>query len=124
MQDGKYLILCIDDDQDILDSLQMILESSGYAVAMAHTGEEGLKAYKKAEPDLILLDLMMEEVDAGTRFVRELKLLGSSVPIFMLTSVGDQLNMSTSYADLGLTGVVQKPISPETLLMIVRAKLK
>ncbi|MBN1442466.1 MAG: response regulator [Planctomycetes bacterium] len=124
MKDGKYLILCIDDDLDILDNLELVLEANGYEVARARTGEEGLKSYKQQEPDLIIVDLMMEEVDAGTSFVKELKAMGSKVPIYMLSSVGDHLNQSADYSALGLTGVIQKPIAPETLLKILRTKLK
>jgi len=124
MQDGKHLILIIDDDQDVLDALHMILERSDYAVAEAHTAEAGLKAYKQTRPDLVIVDLMMEEVDAGTSFVKELKALGNTAPVYMLSSVGDNLNVNVDYAQLGLSGVFQKPLNPDTLLAILRAKLK
>ena len=123
MQDGKHVILTIDDDQDILDSLRMILESAGYVVIQAGTAEEGLKVYKETSPDLVIVDLMMEEVDAGTNFVKELKILGGTVPIYMLSSVGDQVNQTTDYAQLGLTGVFQKPINPDRLLSILKSRL-
>ena len=123
MQDGKHVILCIDDDPDIRDSLKMILESSGYVCASASTAEEGVKVFKETRPDLVIVDLMMEEVDAGTNFVKELKLLGCSVPIYMLTSVGDSLSQMTDYGDLGLSGVLQKPVSPDALLALLREKL-
>lgn len=123
MQDGKHVILCIDDDPDIRDSLRMILEANGYVHVEASTAEEGLKVYKETSPDLVIVDLMMEEVDAGTTFVRELKLLGCQVPVYMLSSVGDSLNMSMSYAELGLSGLLQKPVSPDNLLRLLRNKL-
>ena len=123
MQDGKHVILCIDDDPDIRDSLKMILEANGYVHVGAATAEEGVRVYKQTNPDLVIVDLMMEEVDAGTNFVRELKLLGCKVPIYMLSSVGDSLNLSMSYSDLGLQGVLQKPVSPENLLKLLREKL-
>lgn len=124
MKDGKHLILCVDDDQDLLDSLRIILESNGYLVEEAHSAEEGLKTYKKCQPDLIMVDLMMEEVDAGTNFVKELRLLNNKTPIYMLSSVGDSLNAAVSYSDLGLSGVFQKPVSPEKLTKTLQAKLK
>ena len=124
MQDGKHVILCCDDDADVLDSMRMILEANGYAMVGARSAEEGLKAYKASQPDLMIVDLMMEEVDAGTTFVRELKALGNTVPIYMLSSVGDDLNAVADYADLGLAGVFQKPVNTEALLKILKAKLK
>ncbi len=124
MQDGKHVILAIDDDQDVLDALRMILEANGYLMSEAHSGEEGLKEYKLVKPDLVIVDLMMEEVDAGTGFVKELRALGNTAPIYMLSSVGDNLNSNIDFASLGLSGVFQKPLNPDVLLAILRAKLK
>ena len=124
MKDGKHVVLYIDDDLDFLSAIRTILESNGYIMAEAASAEEGLKVYKQSNPDFVIVDLMMEEVDAGTSFVKELKALGNKAPIYMLSSVGDGLNMSTDYASLGLDGVFQKPIAPNTLLNVLKAKLK
>ena len=124
MQDGKHVILFIDDDPDVLDAVRLILEPNGYRMVEARTAEQGLKVYKESNPDLIIVDLMMEEVDAGTSFVKELRVLGNKAPIYMLSSVGDNLTASTDYAELGLSGVFQKPMEPNVLLTILKAKLK
>lgn len=124
MKDGKYVILCIDDDKDVLDSLRVILENNGYEMAGAATAEEGVKVYKQVNPDLIIVDLMMESVDAGKAFVKELKLLDNTAPVYMLSSVGDSLASNVDFADLGLTGVFQKPININTLLSTLKLKLK
>ena len=123
MKDQKYVILCVDDDQDTLDMLRIALESGGYTVVEAVTAEEGLKRYKSEKPDLLVVDLMMEEVDAGTRFVTKLKAMGNTAPIYMLSSVGDSLGMQKDYSALGLAGIFQKPIDPQTLLTTVKTKL-
>ncbi len=65
----------------------------------------------------------MEEIDSGTNFVKEMKALGATVPIFMLSSVGDQMSQMTSYTDIGLSGVLQKPIEPKNLLATLEKKL-
>ncbi|NLX14301.1 MAG: response regulator [Phycisphaerales bacterium] len=124
MQDGKHVVLYVDDDQDFLDSMRVILESNHYVMVEANSAEQGLKVYKESRPDLIIVDLMMEEVDAGTHFVKELQALGNKAPIYMLSSVGDSMSMSTDYSQLGLNGVLQKPINPDALLAILRTKLK
>ena len=124
MQDGKRVILAIDDDQDVLDALRMVLEANGYIMVEANSAEEGLKAYRQSSPDLVIVDLMMEEVDAGTNFVKELRALGNTAPVYMLSSVGDNLNANADYAALGLSGVFQKPLNPDLLLAILRAKLE
>jgi len=123
MKDGRHLILCVDDDSDLLDLLRLQLEKGGYLVESAFSGEEGLAKFKQIEPDLIILDLMMEEIDAGTNLVKELKLAGNQAPILLLSSMGDQLNLSTGYRELGLDAVFQKPVNAEALLRTVKAKL-
>lgn len=124
MQNGKPVVLAIDDDQDVLDALRMVLEANGYHMLEAHSAEEGLKTYKQAAPDLLIVDLMMEEVDAGTHFVTQLRALGNTAPIYMLSSVGDNLHANADYAALGLSGVFQKPLDPQILLTILQAKLR
>ena len=123
MQDGKHVILYIDDDEDFLEAMRVVLEANDYVMTQALTAEEGLKVCKQTPPDLMIVDLMMEEVDAGTQFVKELQAMGNTTPIYMLSSVGDSLNAATDYADLGLAGVFQKPISPDMLLSLLKTKL-
>ena len=123
MKDGKHVILYLDDDQDMLDAVRIILEANDYEMVEAHSAEEGLQVYKDTHPDFLLVDLMMEEVDAGTNFAREMRILGNSAPVFMLSSVGDSLDDNTDYKELGLDGVFQKPIHPKTLLSILKKKL-
>lgn len=124
MRNGKRVILCIDDDHDFLDTIRLILEAGGYLMEEADSAETGLKKYKETRPDLIIVDLMMEEIDSGTSFVKELRLLGNTAPIYMLSSTGDQLFMATDYTELGLDGIFQKPIQPDILLSTLREKLK
>jgi len=124
MQDGKHVILYVDDDQDFLDSMRVLLEANGYKMVEAGSGEEGLKVYKQTRPDLVIADLMMEEVDTGTGFVKELQLMGNKAPVYMLSSVGDGLNMATDFQSLGVNGIFQKPIDHDALLSVLKAKLK
>jgi len=124
MQDGKHVILCVDDDQDVLFFLRTVLESNGYVMAEAASAEEGLRVYKEVNPDCVIVDLMMEEVDAGTNFVKELQALQNKAPIYMLSSVGDNLNLATDTVELGLAGVFQKPIASEQLISVLNKRLK
>jgi CheY-like chemotaxis protein len=124
MQDGEYVILTIDDDPDFLDAIRLFLEGNGFIMAEAKSAEEGLNVYKKTKPDLILVDLMMEEIDAGTDFAKELKLLGNKAPVYLLSGAGDEMSDNIDYTQLGFTGVFQKPIKNERLLSVIKAKLK
>jgi CheY-like chemotaxis protein len=125
MSQEPYKILTIDDDPDILEALRTLLEAKGYEVIQADSAEEGLKALKAAQPDLVIVDLMMEEVDAGTSFVTRVRALGGKrIPIYMLSSVGDELSKNVPYQGLGLSGVFQKPIQPQTLLQVLEQALE
>ncbi len=124
MHDERRLILCIDDDPDILSFLEVVLAAEGFDYLGAGSAEEGLKLFKAQGPDAVIVDLMMEEVDAGMNFARELRVLRSEVPIFMLSSVGDDFNLTADYSELGLAGVFQKPVSPEALAAVLRSVLQ
>ena len=124
MKEGKHVILCVDDDPDILDTLRIILESNGYAMVCGRTAEEGLKQYRAESPDLVLVDLMMEEVDAGTSLVTKLKAQGNTATVYMLSAVGQELSRSIDPSQLGLSGVFHKPIDADVVLKTLRMQLK
>jgi CheY-like chemotaxis protein len=123
MSEHKPVILYVDDDPDYLEVLRTILEANGYEMVEAASGEEGLEVYKNAKPDLVIVDLMMEEVDTGTNFAKELRLLGNTVPVYMLSSVGEGMNLAGDYASLGIAGIFQKPIDRGTLLAVLKQRL-
>ena len=123
MKSEKRVILCIDDDQDFLDSMRIILENSQYQIETSNSAEDGIRKYKEIKPDLVLVDLMMEEVDAGTEFVKDVKLLGNTAPVFLLSSVGDNLISTIDYTALGFAGVFQKPVVKQRLLAVIKSKL-
>ncbi len=116
-------ILIIDDDPDIRKATRIVLESAGFVVGEASTGEEGLKTAQKIKPDAILLDLMMETVDAGGKVSTQLKEEGFTAPIFLLSSVGDAVRYNIDHQELGLAGIFQKPIDHKTLLSTLKAEL-
>jgi DNA-binding response OmpR family regulator len=117
------VILIVDDDPDVRDVIGLVLGKHSYVVVGAESARQGLQRYKETHPDLIIVDLMMEDVDSGTNLVKELQALGNTAPVYLLSSVGDGLSMTTDHSDLGLAGVLQKPLLPSTLLSLVRAKL-
>jgi len=123
MRDGKHVILAIDDNEDFLTAVRVLLEANGYIMMTANTAEEDLKRYKEQRPDLIIVDLMMDEVDAGANFVKELKLLNNQVPVFLLSGAGDGMSASTDYAKMGFSGVFQKPLDGDRLLALIKSKL-
>ena len=123
MQDGKHVILIVDDDPDVRDVIGLVLAKHSYMVVGAETARHGLQRYTETHPDLIIVDLMMEDVDSGTSLVKDLQALGNTAPVFLLSSVGDGLSMTADHSDLGVAGILQKPLLPSTLLSLLRAKL-
>jgi len=119
----KKTILTIDDDPDIRAALRIVLEAEGFSVGEASSGEEGLKVAERVNPDAIIVDLMMENVDSGTVVAKKLKDSGFAGPIYMLSSAGDTVRYNLDARDLGLAGVFQKPIDPKTLVATLKAKL-
>ena len=123
MPENRPVVLAIDDDQDILDMMRVVLEANDYEMVEAPSAERGLQVYKETSPNLIIVDLMMEEVDAGLGFAKNIKLLGNTAPVYMLTSVGDNMNNIVDHSELGLTGILQKPLDPGKLLKILASQL-
>ncbi len=121
--EDKPTILCVDDDPDILLYLETVLAAEGFRIVTAPSAEEALRIYKRSPPDAFIVDMMMEEVDAGTSFVKDLRASGNTAPIFMLSSVGDSLSYTVELDELGLSGVFQKPLKKEHLLSVLRVKL-
>lgn len=116
-------ILIIDDDPDIRSSMRIVLESVGFSVGEAATGEEGLKTTQRIKPDAVIVDLMMETVDAGSKFSQELKSSGYEGPVYLLSSAGDSVRFNIDARELGLAGIFQKPIDHKTLLTTLKTKL-
>lgn len=123
MRDGRHVILCIDDDQDILASLRLVLESAGYVVETAATGTDGRLAAEQLQPDLLIVDLMIESVDSGLTLVAKLREAGVTAPVFFLSSAGDYLYELADVGGLGADGVFQKPIAPDMLLSVIARRL-
>jgi DNA-binding response OmpR family regulator len=118
-------ILIVDDDPDIVESTKLILEVEGFEVISAGSRREGMKAMQK-KPDLLILDVMMEEADDGMVMARELRREGVRIPILMLSAISRVTRMNYERDDdlLPVDAFVEKPVSPNTLLLMVRKLLE
>ncbi len=122
MQNGKYVVLSVDDEQDVLDGLRMILEANDYVVVEAGSAEEGLKKYEESNPDLVLVDMMMETMDAGLNLAKTLKTRGSA-PVYLLSSMAEGLTGQIGPTEIGLDGTFQKPVDPDALISCLKRAL-
>ena len=114
-------ILVVDDDPDITFAVSLYLTREQHDVRTAANRAEGMEAVKAFLPDLIILDVMMEQPDDGIAMAQELRRAGSAVPIIMLTSVGQVTGMKYG-RDNDLVPVevfFEKPVRPDELLKAV-----
>lgn len=115
-------IMVIDDDEKITSMLRRGLAFEGYSVETASNGAEGLKQMLRAEPNLLILDVMMPHID-GWEVVRRIRESGSEVPILMLTAK-DEISDRVKGLDLGADDYLVKPFALEELLARVRVLLR
>ena len=123
MTDTTKTILCVDDEKDIRDALRMILESANYTVEEAASGKEGLARFEAVSPDFVLVDMMMESIDAGIDLARAIKARNSAIPVYMLSSMAEGLRDQVDTSTLGLNGSLQKPVNAADLLSCVERAL-
>jgi len=113
---NEYKILVIDDDPDIQWFCPDLLEPQGYAVALASSGAEGREAMAADPADLVILDVMMEEADAGFKTAQWFAANFPNVPVILLSSIADAADQLFDTSTLKLADIVNKPISPKSLL--------
>ena len=118
-------IAIIDDDPDILDASGLVLMSKGYDVVTAANPEDGYKIVKEYSPDLIILDVMMNEPDDGFFLAQKFRREKISTPIIMYTSISKSFGMDYGINELvPVDEFVEKPISSEQLIEKVERLLK
>ena len=115
-------ILVVDDDDKIISMLRRGLAFEGYEVLTASNGSEGLKLVMNDEPDMVILDVMMPQVD-GFEALKRLREGGSKVPVLMLTAK-DEVENRVKGLDYGADDYLVKPFALEELLARVRALLR
>ncbi|HVW43894.1 MAG TPA: response regulator transcription factor [Amycolatopsis sp.] len=118
-QQGRVLV--VDDDETVRDVVRRYLEAAGFTVGQAGDGESALAEFARAEPDLVVLDVMMPGIN-GLEVCRRLRRT-SAVPIVMLTALGEEENRIAGL-QLGADDYVTKPFSPRELVLRVGSVLR
>lgn len=121
---SKKIILAVDDEPNILMSIEFILDMEGYEVHTARDGEEALEAAERIRPDLILLDVNMPRND-GYEVCRILRMRENmaKTKIVMLTAKGQALEKKKGL-EVGADEYVTKPFSADELLQTIRTCLE
>ena len=127
-------IYIIDDDQDIVESISMVLKADGYEVKAQYNDEDVVENVLKYNPDLIILDVIFpEDHSAGFKMARELKSNAElvKIPIVMLSAVNEKGIFMGRFNDqdidqswLPVNKFLDKPVQPKDLLWLVKSLLK
>jgi two-component system alkaline phosphatase synthesis response regulator PhoP len=124
MSKSDFKILTIDDEKDILLLLKFNLESEGYYVETAKSGKEGIAVAEKINPDLILIDIMMPDMDGieTCRRLRKIEKLQSTYIVFLTARVEEYSEVAAF--DAGGDDYIIKPIKPRALISRINSFYK
>jgi two-component system, OmpR family, alkaline phosphatase synthesis response regulator PhoP len=130
---AKKKVLIIDDDKDYIRSVKALLEGEGYEVSCAMSGSEGLEKAISAQPDLIVLDVMMENMWAGYEVSQTLKFRSGyesvrRVPIVMVSSIeqhpAERFARSSDPSMVGPDVYMTKPLDVKAFVETIRSLLR
>ncbi|EGL54310.1 two component, Sigma-54 specific, transcriptional regulator, Fis family [Methylophaga aminisulfidivorans MP] len=122
MSNDKPLILVVDDEPDIRELIKDILEDENYEVKIAADGQEAQQIFNEQQPDLILLDIWMPDID-GISLLKEFKQQNKNVTIVMMSGHGT-IETAVEATRLGASDFIEKPLSTAKLLRGVEQALE
>ncbi len=118
-------VLLVDDDADIIEIYRTVLEAKGHTVSAAFSGQQGWDALEKSRPDVLVLDVMMEEFDSGFRLAHDVAIKYPKLPILLLTAVHDFMSDQWSFSNekdkdwLPVVRFLEKPVTPDQMLAAI-----
>ncbi|KMJ58001.1 transcriptional regulator [Bacillus sp. LL01] len=115
-------VLIVEDDPNISELISLYIEKEGFQVACAGDGEMGLAMYYDSDPDFIILDIMLPEMD-GWEVCKEVRKDNPAIPIIMLTGKGESYDRIRGL-DIGADDYIVKPFDPNELIARVKAVLR
>lgn len=110
-------ILCIEDEQEMIDLIRLILTRRGFEVRGANGGKEGLEAVRTQHPDLVLLDLMMPDMD-GWEVYQQMKADEATrdIPVIVVTAKAQSIDKVLGLHIAKVDDYIAKPFSPQELM--------
>ena len=115
-------ILVIDDDENLRDTVAVLLEREGFKAVLASTGRSGLDLAAMTHPNLILADIRLPDI-SGVEVCKRLRASGTSTPIIVLSAVGEEID-KVLLLEIGADDYVVKPFGTRELLARIRAVLR
>jgi DNA-binding response OmpR family regulator len=120
MENRVKKILCIEDEDEMIDLIRLILNRRGFEIYGANGGKDGLQRIRKDHPDLVLLDLMMPEMD-GWEVYQQMKADDSTknIPVIVVTAKAQAIDKVLGLHIAKVDDYITKPFSPQELLASV-----
>lgn len=116
------VVLVVDDEEGIRESLSGIFEDEGCAILTSNSGEEALELLKEQSPDLILLDIWLPGID-GIKTLEEIKVLKPDLPVIMISGHGN-IELAVKATRMGAYDFLEKPLSLERVLLVAKRALE
>ncbi|MGE5251990.1 MAG: response regulator transcription factor [Bacteroidota bacterium] len=117
-------ILCVEDEEEMIDLIRLILSRRGFEVKGAAGGTEGLRMVREEPPDLVLLDLMMPDMD-GWEVYQQMKAdeRTRNIPVIVVTARAQNIDRVLAMHIARVDDYITKPFSPQELLISVEKVL-
>ncbi|MEK7864926.1 MAG: sigma-54 dependent transcriptional regulator [Nitrospirota bacterium] len=119
---SKPVILIVDDEEGIRESLSGILEDEGYDILTADSGEEAVRILRETSPDLIFLDIWLTGMD-GIKTLQEIKAMKTDVPVIMISGHGS-IELAVKATQTGAYDFLEKPLSLERVLLVSKRAIE
>jgi two-component system nitrogen regulation response regulator NtrX len=119
---AKALILIVDDEEGIRESLSQIMEDEGYETLTVSSGEEAIRVVRETMPDLVLLDIWMSGID-GIETLQEIKATNPDLPVIMISGHAN-IESAIKATKMGAYDLLEKPLSLEKVLLTVQRALE
>lgn len=118
-------VVCIEDEEEMIDLVKLILKNKGFDVTGANGGREGLAAIARVQPDLVLLDLMMPDID-GWEVYRQMKANPrmKDIPVIILTAKAQSIDKVLGLHIAKVQDYITKPFGPTELLSSIERVLQ
>jgi two-component system response regulator VicR len=124
MEEEKKVVVCIEDEREMIDLVKLILGRKGFDLVGAVGGREGLETVRRLKPDLVLLDLMMPDMD-GWEVYQQIKADDKlkDTPVIVVTAKAQSIDKVLGLHIAKVDDYVTKPFSPQELLQSVNKVL-
>jgi len=117
MANSPMRVICIEDEPEMIDLVQLILSRKGFEVVGARGGMEGLQAIERLQPDLVLLDLMMPDMDGWEVYQRiKANALINKIPVIIVTAKAQSIDRMLGLHIAKVDDYITKPFGPTELL--------